>query len=358
MLKVAVIGATGAVGQEFIVALSKHKWFQLTQVAASERSAGKKYIDAIRDPNSGILRWHSREEVPEYARDMVVSKVDDIKPENFDLIFTALESDDAQVIEPKFAKTTPVISTAAAFRYESDVPVVIPGINDSHVELLNVQRKNRGWKGFIAPLPNCTTTGLAITLKPILDKFGIDKVLMTSMQALSGAGRSPGVIALDIMDNVIPYIPKEEEKVQVEAKKILGSFGDGSISPADFRVSCTCTRVPVIDGHTETVFVETAKPTDAESVKKEMLDFSKNVSIKSLPTAPKDYIIVHDDPTRPQPRIDREINDGMTTVVGRLRKDTAFDNGIKYVLLSHNEKMGSAKGAVLLAELLKDKSIL
>lgn len=358
MLKVAVVGATGAVGQEFIVALNKHKWFQLTQIAASERSAGKKYTDAIRDPASGILRWHSREEVPEYARDMVVSKVDDIKPENFDLIFTALESDDAMIIEPKFAKTTPVISTAAAFRYEKDVPVVIPGINDSHIELLNVQRKNRGWKGFIAPLPNCTTTGLAITLKPILDKFGIDKVLMTSMQALSGAGRSPGVIALDIMDNVIPYIPKEEEKVQVEAKKILGSFGDSSISPADFRVSCTCTRVPVIDGHTETVFVETEKSADAESVKKEMLDFSKSVSIRSLPTAPKDYIIVHDDPTRPQPRIDREINDGMTTVVGRLRKDTAFDNGIKYVLLSHNEKMGSAKGAVLLAELLKEKSIL
>lgn len=358
MLKVAVIGATGAVGQEFIVALNKHKWFQLTQVAASERSAGKKYIDAIRDPSSGILKWHNREEVPEYARDMVISKVDDIKPENFDLIFTALESDDAKVIEPKFAKTTPVISTAAAFRYEPDVPILIPGVNDSHTELLNAQKKNRGWKGFIAPLPNCTTTGLAITLKPILDKFGIDKVFMTSMQALSGAGRSPGVIALDIMDNVIPYIPKEEEKVQIEAKKILGGFGDSFISPADFKVSCTCTRVPVIDGHTETVFVETEKQADAESVKKEMLDFSKNVSIKSLPTAPKDYIIVHDDPTRPQPRIDREINDGMTTVVGRLRKDTAFDNGIKYVLLSHNEKMGSARGAVLLAELLKDKSIL
>jgi aspartate-semialdehyde dehydrogenase len=360
MLKVAVIGATGAVGQEFIVALNRHKWFQLTQVAASERSAGKKYVDAIRDPSSGILRWHNREEVPEYAKDMVVSRVDDIKPENFDLIFTALESDDAKIIEPKFAKTTPVISTAAAFRYESDVPILIPGINDDHVDLLNVQRKNRGWKGFVAPLPNCTTTGLAITLKPILDKFGIDKVFMTSMQALSGAGRSPGVIALDIMDNVIPYIPKEEEKVQVEAKKILGSMGKktSSIAPADFKVSCTCTRVPVLDGHTETVFVETDRPAEPEEVKKEMLKFSKSVSIKALPTAPKDYIIVHDDPTRPQPRIDREINDGMTTVVGRLRKDTAFDNGIKYVLLSHNEKMGSARGAVLLAELLKDKDIL
>lgn len=358
MLKVAVIGATGAVGQEFVVALNKHKWFELTQVAASERSAGKKYIDAIRDPSSGILRWHNREVVPEYVKDMVISKVEDIKPEKFDLIFTALESDDAKLIEPKFAKTTPVISTAAAFRYEADVPILIPGINDSHAELLNVQRKNRGWKGFIAPLPNCTTTGMAITLKPILDRFGIEKVFMTSMQALSGAGRSPGVAALDIMDNVIPYIPKEEEKVQVETKKILGSMNKGSIAPAPLKVSCTCTRVPVSDGHTESVFVETGQTAEAEEVKKEMLKFSKSVSIKSLPTAPKDYIVVHDDPTRPQPRIDREINDGMTTVVGRLRKDTAFDNGIKYVLLSHNEKMGSAKGAVLLAELLKDRNIL
>lgn len=358
MLKVAVIGATGAVGQEFIIALNKHNWFELTQVAASERSAGKKYVDAIRDPNSGILRWHNREEVPKYIKDMVVSKVEDIKPENFDLIFTALESDDAKIVEPKFAKTTPVISTAAAFRYETDVPILIPGINDNHAELLNIQRKNRSWKGFIAPLPNCTTTGMAITLKPILDRFGIDRVFMTSMQALSGAGRSPGVIALDIMDNVIPYIPKEEEKVQVETKKILGHMNNSSIAPAPLKVSCTCTRVPVLDGHTESVFVGTKLTVEAQDVKKEMEQFSKNVTIKGLPSAPKDYIIVHDDPTRPQPRIDREINDGMTTVVGRIRKDTAFDNGIKYMLLSHNEKMGSAKGAILLAELLKDRNIL
>ena len=358
MLRVAVIGATGAVGQEFIIALNKHKWFELAQVAASERSAGKKYIDAIRDPNSGILRWHNREEVPEYIKDTVVSKVEDIKPENFDLIFTALESDDAKIIEPKLAKITPVISTAAAFRYETDVPILIPGINDNHSELLNIQRKNRGWKGFIAPLPNCTTTGMAITLKPILDRFGIDRVFMTSMQALSGAGRSPGVIALDIMDNVIPYIPKEEEKVQVETKKILGHMNNGSITTAPLKVSCTCTRVPVLDGHTESVFVETKQTAEAQDVKKEMEKFSKNVTITGLPSAPKDYIIVHEDPTRPQPRIDREINDGMTTVVGRIRKDTAFDNGIKYMLLSHNEKMGSAKGAILLAELLKDRNIL
>ena len=358
MLKVALIGATGAVGQEFVIALNKHPWFELMQIASSERSAGKKYIDALRDINSGLLRWHNKEQIPEYVREMVLSKVEEIDPKKIDLIFTALESDDAKIIEPSFARLLPVISTAAAFRYENDVPILIPGVNDDHAELLSIQKKNRGWKGFIAPLPNCTTTGLTITLKPIMNEFGIETVFMTSMQALSGAGRSPGVIALDIMDNIIPYIPKEEEKVQVETKKILGNLNAKSIIPAPIKVSCTCTRVPVLDGHTETVFVGTKKPAEPEKIRDEMLKFSESITVKKLPTAPKDYIIVHDDPTRPQPRIDREINDGMTTAVGRLRKDTVFDNGVKYILLSNNEKMGSAKGGVLLAELLKDKDFL
>jgi aspartate-semialdehyde dehydrogenase len=360
MLKVALIGSTGAVGQEFVVALDKHPWFNLTHIVSSERSAGKKYVDAIRDPQSGILKWHNREQIPEYVRDKTISKFDDINPKEFDLIFTALESDDAQIIEPKLAAHVPVISTAAAFRYENDVPILIPGINDDHTDLLKKQQKERQWKGFIAPMPNCTTTGLAITLKPLIDSFGVKSVFMTSMQALSGAGRSPGVIALDILDNVIPYIPKEEEKVQIETKKILGKYDTESkeISVNDVKVSCTCTRVPVSDGHTEVVFVETIENADPSSVKKKMMEFSDNVSIKNLPTAPRDYIVVNDDPTRPQPRVDREINDGMTTVVGRLRKDSVFDNGIKYVLLTHNEKMGSAKGAVLLAELFKTKKII
>src|SRR5918995_2981358 len=358
MLKVAVIGATGAVGQEFVIGLSKHPWFELVQIASSERSAGKKYVDALRDPATSLLKWHNKENIPENVREMVLSKVDEIDPKKVDLIFTALESEDARIIEPKMAAQVPVISTAAAFRYEEDVPILIPGINDEHCEMLNIQKKNRNWNGFIAPLPNCTTTGMAITLKPLMDEMGLESVFMTSMQALSGAGRSPGVIALDIMDNVIPYIPKEEEKVQVETKKILGHMNNASIASAPLKVSCTCTRVPVLDGHTESVFVETKQTAEAQDVKKEMVEFSKNVTITGLPSAPKDYIIVHDDPTRPQPRIDREINDGMTTVVGRIRKDTAFDNGIKYILLSHNEKMGSAKGAILLAELLKDRNIL
>ena len=360
MLSVAIIGATGVVGQEFIVALDRHPWFEVSAIAASERSAGKRYIDALRDPNTGILKWHQHREVPDYARDMVVKSVNDIISDarKYDLIFTAVESDDARVIEPRLAEHVPVISTAAAFRYEKDVPILIPGINDAHTDLLNYQRKARGWKGFIAPLPNCTTTGLAITLKPILDSFGIKRVIMTSLQAVSGAGRSPGVAALDIFDNIIPFIPKEEEKVQIETVKILGRLVDSYIEDANIKVSCTCTRVPVIDGHTESVFVESINECMPEDVKDAMLRYSRNVSIKNLPSAPKDYIYVHDDPSRPQPRLDRDMNDGMTTVVGRIRKDTAFDNGVKYVLLSHNEKMGSAKGAVLLAEMLKVKDLL
>ena len=358
MLKVALVGATGAVGQEFVIALNKHPWFELTHIASSERSVGKKYPEALYDSQSGVTRWHNKEHIPEYIQEMRLIRANEIDPNKLDLVFTAVESADAMEIEPVFAKFVPVISTAAAFRYESDVPILIPGVNDEHAGLLDIQRKNRGWKGFIAPLPNCTTTGLAITLKPVMRRFGLNNIFMTSMQAISGAGRSPGVIALDIMDNIIPYIPKEEEKVQTETKKILGKLDTDFIVPNPIKVSCTCTRVPVLDGHTETVFVETKTPAEPEEVKQEMLKFSTSISVSDLPTAPKDFIIVHDDPARPQPRIDREINDGMTTVVGRLRKDTVFDNGIKYVLLSHNEKMGSAKGAVLLAEMLKRKNML
>ena len=353
--RVAIIGVTGAVGQEFVVALNNHPLFEVKQIAASERSASKKFVEAIRDPNSGILRWHIRDPIPDYVKDMIIESVDDIKPENLDLIFSSVESEAAREIESKFAKDVPVISTSAAYRYESDVPILIPGINDDHVALLDQQRKNRGWKGFVAPLPNCTTTGLAITMKPLLDKFGVQKIIMTSMQSMSGAGRSPGVSALDITDNIIPYIPKEEDKVRLETGKILGKLVDGKIDPAKMRVSCTCTRVPVIDGHTETVFIETTTHTDPEGVKNAMKEFSSKVSVSGLPSAPKEYLMVNEDPTRPQPRLDREINGGMTTVVGRIREDTVFDNGIKYVLFSHNEKMGSAKGAVLLAEMLQKK---
>ena len=211
-------------------------------------------------------------------------------------------------------------------------------------------------KGWVAPLPNCTTTGLAITLKPLLEKYGAKKVLMTSMQAISGGGKS-GVSAMGITDNILPYIPKEEGKVRKETRKILGKLKDGKIEDADIRVSCTCTRVPVIDGHTESVFVETEKEIDPASAKNTYDSCNKEISVAGLPSAPEDYYAFHEDPTRPQPRMEREVGDGMTTTIGRVEKEELFDNGIKYMLFSHNKKMGSAKGAVLLAEMLykKDK---
>ena len=355
--KVAIIGVTGAVGQEFVLSLEDHPWFEVTQIAASERSAGKNYVDAIRDPDSGIIKWEVGGEIPEYIKGMTVKKIDEINVAELDLVFSAVESNAARDIETKFAKDIPVISTSSAYRYEDDVPILIPGINDEQAELLDIQKKNRGWKGWVAPLPNCTTTGLAITMKPLYEKYGAKKVMMTSMQAISGGGRSPGVSAMDVTDNIIPYIPKEENKVRIETKKILGKLKDGKIEPADIRVSCTCTRVPVIDGHTESVFVETEKEVDPKNAKETYEQYNKEISVAGLPSAPKNYYVVHDDPTRPQPRIERHVGDGMTTTIGRLEKEELFDHGLKYMLFSHNKKMGSAKGAVLLAEMLykKDK---
>ena len=355
--KVAIIGVTGAVGQEFVLSLEDHPWFEVTQIAASERSAGKNYVDAIRDPDSEIIKWEVGGEIPEYIKGMTVKKIDEINVAELDLVFSAVESNAARDIETKFAKDIPVISTSSAYRYEDDVPILIPGINDEQSELLEIQKKNRGWKGWVAPLPNCTTTGLAITMKPLYEKYGAKKVMMTSMQAISGGGRSPGVSAMDVTDNIIPYIPKEENKVRIETKKILGKLKDGKIEPADIRVSCTCTRVPVIDGHTESVFVETEKEVDPKNAKETYEQYNKEISVAGLPSAPKDYYAVHEDPTRPQPRIERQVGGGMTTTIGRLEKEELFDHGLKYMLFSHNKKMGSAKGAVLLAEMLykKDK---
>jgi len=353
--KVAIIGVTGAVGQEFVLSLEDHPWFEVTQIAASERSAGKNYVDAIRDPDSEIIKWEVGGEIPEYIKGMTVKKIDEINVAELDLVFSAVESNAARDIETKFAKDIPVISTSSAYRYEDDVPILIPGINDEQAELLEIQKKNRNWKGWVAPLPNCTTTGLAITMKPLYEKYGAKKVMMTSMQAISGGGRSPGVSAMDVTDNIIPYIPNEENKDRIETKKILGKLKDGKIETADIRVSCTCTRVPVIDGHTESVFVETEKEVDPKNAKETYEQYNKEISVVGLPSAPKDYYVVHEDPTRPQPRIERHVGDGMTTTIGRLEKEELFDHGLKYMLFSHNKKMGSAKGAVLLAEMLYKK---
>jgi aspartate-semialdehyde dehydrogenase len=351
MIRAAIVGATGIVGQQFIVALQNHPWIKITALAASERSAGKVYKESITDPKNGAFRWYCDEICDAEILGMPVQNAMDMDISDIDVVFSAIESDQAQILEPKFAATKPVISTASAYRYEQDVPILIPGVNSEQIPLLDKQRKARGWKGFITPNPNCTTIGLDITLKPIFDAFGIKMVLMTSLQAISGAGRNPGVIGLDILDNVIPFISGEEEKVQKETQKILGTLSGNAIKPADILVSCTCTRVNVLEGHTESVFVATRKDCQPEDVAKVMRDFNPLKGL-GLPSAPKQMITVNSDPFRPQPRLDRNTENGMSTTVGRIRKDTALENGIKYVLVSHNTKMGAARGATLAAELL------
>jgi aspartate-semialdehyde dehydrogenase len=236
------------------------------------------------------------------------------------------------------------------------VPIFIPGVNLSHIRLIDVQKKARVARvhRHAAELP---TIGMAITLKPLFDTFGLKKVFLTSMQGVSGAGRSPGVISLDILDNIIPFISGEKEKVEKESRKILGTLGEGGITPADFVVSATCTRAAVLEGHTEAIVASMASPCSVADAQAAMIEFGQEFVKSGLPSAPQHMIIVHDDPFRPQPRLDRDAEDGMATSVGRLRKDTVLDNAIKYMLVSHNTKMGAAKGAVLMASIWRSKTI-
>ena len=341
--RVAVVGATGIAGQQFLAALDGHPWFEVAKLAASERSAGKRYADAIRDPKTGARRWWCAEEPSAGVLDLTVENGEDLDARAVDVVFSAVESDAARALEPAYARTTAVLSTASAFRYDDDVPILVPGVNLAHAARIDEQRRRRGWQGFIAPLPNCTTMGLVITLKPLLDRFGIQRVVMTSMQGVSGAGLSPGVAALEIFDNVIPYIPGEEEKVARETGKILD---------ATFPVSATCTRAAVTEGHTEAVTVSLGAASTPAEVAAAFREFGVDFIARELPSSPRRLITVHDDPFRPQPRLDRDADGGMTTSVGRIRPDVTLEHGTRYVLVSHNTKMGAAKGAVLAAEWL------
>jgi len=352
--KVAVVGATGVAGQQFVAALRGHPWFRITTLAASERSAGRSYADALRDPSSGSRRWYCDEEPDEAVLKLRVLDARDLDPATVDVVFTAIESDAAKEIEPRLAEQRPVFSTASAFRYEPDVPIAVPAVNLDHLSIVAEQKK-RGWKGFVVPLPNCTTMGMVITLKPLADAFGLRRVIMTSMQGLSGAGRSPGVPALDILDNIIPYIPKEEEKVAQETGKILGAVRNGACVPAKVPVSATCTRANVREGHTEAVHVDLERPASAHEVQSVFAEFGREFCARGLPSAPSRMIILHDDPYRPQPRLDRDVEGGMATSVGRIRSD---ENGLRYMLVSHNTKMGAAKGAVLVAEHMVDTGVI
>lgn len=350
-LKCGIFGATGVAGQQFVEALAQHPWFAIEQLYASEHSAGKKYRDAA--------AWHSPEPLDERIGDIVVRNVADFERDlrGIDVFFSALPSETAQKTEGDAAKHKPVISTAAAYRYDADVPLLIPEVNPEHAALI-AQQKKRGWSGFVAPGPNCTTIGLTVALKPLYDAAGLRRVVMTSMQAISGAGY-PGVASYDILDNVVPYIAKEEEKVRQEVVKILGSASASGIRNAAFALDCICTRAAVIDGHTEAVFAETERECTPQDYKRAIGGFNKKAAqvLKGLPSAPEKSIIVKEEPNRPQPRLDRMLGDGMSTVIGRIRECGAFE-GLQFVVLSHNTRKGAAKGGVLTAEFLHKKGIL
>lgn len=355
-LDVGVVGATGLAGQQLLAALVGHPRLRLCRVAASHRSAGRPLREALID-GAGASRWLlDRPLDPDHGA-LVVEDAATFDPTGLDLVFSAVDGAVAKELEARLAQRVPVVSTTSAFRYEPDVPLIVPQVNPEHAALLGRQRA-RGWEGFVAPVPNCTTTGLVVALAPLDAAFRLRRVWMTSMQAVSGAGRSPGTPALDVVDNVVPFIPQEEEKVERETRKILGILQGEAIEPHPMGVSATCTRVAVLDGHTESVVVELEEPAAPEAIAACLRGWEGAAPARGLPSAPPRWIEVHDDPYRPQPRLDREAGEGMTTSVGRIRPDPLFDAGAKFVLVSHNTKMGAGKGAVLLAELLDAQGLL
>lgn len=356
-LRAVVIGATGLAGQQFLAALADHPQIEITGLAASPRSAGKTYVEALKG-SSGMGGWFLPEPLPPRFAGMTVLDGGAVNPADYDVAFSAVESDVARELEPRLAQTIPVVSTASAFRYEDDVPLVIPPVNADHAELVRLQQEKRQTRGYIVPIPNCTTTGLAVALAPLKEAFGVQSVMLTSLQAISGAGRSPGVIGLDITDNVIPHIPNEEEKIEVETTKILGRLEGGSVERLPLKLSATCTRIAVLEGHTEAVSVSLGREASLEEVAEVFRNWKGQEVARGLPSSPEAWIRLHDDPFRPQPRLDRDAGGGMVTSVGRLRKDAVLENGIKFVLVSHNTKMGAAKGAILVAEQLLAQGLL
>ena len=346
--KVAILGATGAVGQRFIQLLQGHPWFQIEVLAASERSAGKRYGQAC--------NWVMESDLPKEIAEMTVADatVDAVeKAGNVDLVFSSLPGDLAGPIESEFAALYPVFSKASAHRMEKDVPLMIPEVNPEHVALIPIQKRRRGWKGFISTDPNCSTIQLALSLKPLMN-FGLKQVIVTTMQALSGAGY-PGVPSLDIIDNVVPYIAKEEEKMEVEALKILGTFNGDIVRNADFQLSASCNRVHVKDGHLESVFVKLDSEPSVEEVEESFSSFKGEPQKLKLPSAPEHPIVVRKEPNRPQPRFDRDEGKGMSVVVGRVRKDPIMT--VKYMCLGHNTVRGGAGAGILSAELTVAKGI-
>ena len=339
-IKVAILGATGAVGQRLVTLLADHPWFEVTALTGSDRTVGQTY--------GGGCRWILPEAMPAYARDMVVVPTEP----GFEaaLAFSALPTDTARTAEPALAAAGyAVCSNASAYRMAPDVPLIIPEVNPDHTGLIEVQKQQRGWPGFILTNPNCTSTGMTIAFKALDQAFGLKRAVVVSMQALSGAGY-PGVASLDILDNVVPYIPGEEEKVETEPRKMLGKCVDGAVEMAPVRISAHTNRVAVSDGHLVCVSVEFDRRASPAEAAEALAGFQALGLVQTLPTAPHCVIEVRSEPDRPQPRKDRDTGNGMTTVVGRLRPDNLFD--LRFVVLSHNTLHGAAGGALLNGELL------
>ena len=345
-IEVGVLGGTGMVGQHFVRFLQGHPWFKLTWLGASDRSAGKRYRDAT--------AWRLEGDMPPSAANIVVS---DCKPNGAPrVVFSAMDASVAGEIEREFAQAGHVVvSNSRNHRMESDVPLLVPEVNAAHLALVRAQQRNRGWKGMIVTNPNCSTVVLTMSLAPLV-QFGIDRVLVTTMQAVSGAGY-PGVSSMDILGNVVPFIGGEEEKMQQETQKILGSVADGkSVTPLAARVSATCNRVPVTDGHMVSASVAFAKKPSLDGVREALNGFRGIPQEKKLPSAPIQPVVYTEQQDRPQPRRDAARDDGMTVTVGRLRECNVLD--VKFLACGHNAVRGAAGAAVLNAELMVSEGYL
>ncbi|MEA1996530.1 MAG: aspartate-semialdehyde dehydrogenase [Gemmatimonadota bacterium] len=344
-IKVGILGATGTVGQRFITLLEDHPYFELAEVAASERSSGKTYEEAVAG------RWKVSPDIPENAKGMTVKQVN---PGDLDcrVVFSAMDASVAGPIEEEFAAAGySVLSNARNHRYDPDVPILLPEINAEHAGIIEHQRKTRGWKGFIVTNSNCSTMGLVLPLKPLDVHFGLKAVNVVTLQAISGAGY-PGMSSLDMIDNVVPYIGGEEPKMEREPLKMLGRLEDGSrFVDADFKISAQCNRVFVLDGHLECTSVSLEKKATGDEITEALAGFRGRPQELGLPSAPDKPIIVRPEDDRPQPRFDRDHGQGMSVTVGRIRPCNIFD--FKFLILSHNTVRGAAGASVLNAEFLK-----
>jgi aspartate-semialdehyde dehydrogenase len=338
--RVGILGATGMVGQRFIHLLEHHPQFEVTAVAASDRSQGKAYGEAC--------SWRLQGEMPASVRSLRVQAP--APPLECDLVFSSLPGDIARETEGSFAAAGyPVISNSSAFRMDEDVPLLIPEVNHQHLDLLPRQRQRYASGGYIVTNPNCSTIMLALAIAPLNAAFGISSVVATTLQALSGAGY-PGVASLDILDNVLPHIGGEEEKIETETTKILGRCVDARIETAPMAVSAQCHRVNVADGHMAAVRVKLSRPAELNDLREALASFKSLPQELGLYSAPRDPIVVRDEVDRPQPKLDRDAGNGMTITIGRLKPDSVLD--YRFVVLSHNTIRGAAGAAILNAELL------